>query len=54
MIIQLVLAFAFFRGYLSCDMTEQDLDKCALKIMFFGNRDSIVPANDDEMNQHCQ
>ncbi|XP_054159049.1 uncharacterized protein LOC128957335 [Oppia nitens] len=37
----------------TCNMTVDEADKCAKKLMFMGDRDNILPADDQQMQTYC-
>ncbi|CAG2165357.1 unnamed protein product [Oppiella nova] len=36
-----------------CNMTIEEADVCAKKLMFIGDRDNIIPTNDQQMQTYC-
>ena len=50
-----VLAITVFGGHaFGCGISEDQLEESFLEIMFFGSDKAIVPANDAEMEKHCE
>jgi len=34
-------------------MSIKEADECGMRGMFFGNRNTIIPTNDKELDEHC-
>ena len=38
----------------NCSVTIDQADKCAKKLLFEGDRERLVPKNEEELNEHCR
>jgi len=38
----------------NCSVTINEADKCAKKLLFEGDRERLVPKNEEELNEHCR
>ncbi len=37
-----------------CSKTVEELDQCGYDVMFFGNKEAIIPSTDAEMSVYCR
>lgn len=37
-----------------CNMTLHNADECTKRLIYFGDRDLLIPSTDIEMDKHCE